>query len=66
MPSLTLLHLCADNLVSAWAPDDVIAMSFKSFFITAMLALFLAQQVSKRFILKERKYERKMLIKNQS
>lgn len=30
MPSLTLL--CADNLVSAWVPDDVIAMSFKTFF----------------------------------
>lgn len=62
MPSLTLLHLCADNLVSAWAPDDVIAMSFKSFFITAMLALFLAQQVSKRFILKERKHKNELFM----
>lgn len=62
MPSLTLLHLCADNLVSAWAPDDVIAVSFKSFFITAMLALFLAQQVSKRFILKERKHKNELFM----
>lgn len=62
MPSLTLLHLCADNLVSAWVPDDVIAVSFKSFFITAMLALFLAQQVSKRFILKERKHKNELFM----
>lgn len=45
MPSLTLLR--TDNLVSAWVPDDVIDMSFNIFFITAKLALFLAQQVSK-------------------
>lgn len=61
MPSLTLQ--CADNLVSACAPDDVIAMSFRIFFfITAMLALFLAQQVSKRFILKERKHKNELFM----
>lgn len=62
MPSLTLLYLWADNLVSAWVPDDVIAVSFKSFFIAAMLALFLAQQVSKRFILKERKHKNELFM----
>lgn len=62
MPSLPLLHLCADNLVSAWVPDDVIAACFKTFFITAMIALFLAQQVSKRFILKERKHKNELFM----
>lgn len=62
MPNLTLLHLCADNLISAWVPDDVIAASFKTFFITAMLTLFLAQQVSKRFILKERKHKNELFM----
>lgn len=60
MPSLTLL--CADNLVSACVPDDVIAMSFNTFFITTTLALFLAQQVSKRFILKERKHKNELFM----
>lgn len=65
MPSLTLL--CADNLVSVWVPDDVIAMSFKTFFfITFILALFLAQQVSKRFILKERKHKNELFMRVKS
>lgn len=62
MPGLTLLHLCADNLVSARVPDDVMAACFKTFFITAMIALFLAQQVSKRFILKERKHKNELFM----
>lgn len=63
MPSLTFLHLCAGgNLVSAWVLDDVIDVSFKTFFITATLALFLAQQVSKRFILKERKHKNELFM----
>lgn len=63
MPSLPFLHLwTGGNLVSVWVPDDVIDVSFKTFFITAMLALFLAQQVSKRFILKERKHKNELFM----